>query len=211
MVNKVFLAGKCQPEHDAIGYLSFVVFCWWWPAKFNHVPHGDCSGSEANLNNMGNTSFNSTNNPLYNHNKKETQLCALFIGYIASISFEYLTNTLIEEHFEIIHKFLNLKFSPCIKIHIFQCMGKIYCVEFQRVPLKFHTRYLTHTLKDMIFIQHWSFKSSWIKSSGWFLDVPQVTQMHPCTRSSLVELVACQLLDTKSLPKPILNCYQLDI
>ena len=26
-----------------------------------------------------------------------------------------------------------LKFSPVNKIHIFQCMGKIFCVEFQRV------------------------------------------------------------------------------
>ena len=53
-----------------------------------------------------------------------------------------------------------LKISPVNKIHIFQCMGKIFCVEFQRVPLKFHTKYLTHTLKDTIFIQHWNFKSS---------------------------------------------------
>ena len=37
-------------------------------------------------------------------------------------------------------------------------MGKIFCVEFQRVPLKFHTKYLTHTLKDTIFIQRWNFK-----------------------------------------------------
>ena len=32
-------------------------------------------------------------------------------------------------------------------------MGKIFCVEFQRVPLKFHTKYFTHILKDVIFIQ----------------------------------------------------------
>ena len=38
------------------------------------------------------------------------------------------------------------------KNHIFQCMGKIFCVEFQRVPLKFHTKYLTHTLNDVDFI-----------------------------------------------------------
>ena len=32
-------------------------------------------------------------------------------------------------------------------------MGKIFCVEFQRVPLNFHTKCITciHTLKDMIF------------------------------------------------------------
>ena len=38
------------------------------------------------------------------------------------------------------------------KSHIFQCMGKIFCVEFQRVPLKFHTKYLIDTLKDVDFI-----------------------------------------------------------
>ena len=47
-----------------------------------------------------------------------------------------------------------LKFSPVNKIRIFQCMGMIFCVEFQRYPLKFHTKYLTHTLKDVTFIQH---------------------------------------------------------
>ena len=46
------------------------------------------------------------------------------------------------------------------KIHIFECMGKIFCVEFQRYPLKFHTKFLTHTLKDKIFMQHWNFKYS---------------------------------------------------
>ena len=51
-----------------------------------------------------------------------------------------------------------LKFSYVNKIHIFQCMGKIFCVK--RYPLKFHTKYLTHTLKDMIFMQFWNFKSS---------------------------------------------------
>ena len=53
-----------------------------------------------------------------------------------------------------------LKFSLVNKIHIFPCMGKIFCVEFQRIPLKFHTKYLTHTLEDVIFIQHWNSKSS---------------------------------------------------
>ena len=42
----------------------------------------------------------------------------------------------------------SLKFSPVNKMHIFQRMGKIFCVEFQRGPLKFHTKYLIHTLKD---------------------------------------------------------------
>ena len=45
-----------------------------------------------------------------------------------------------------------LKISMLYKICSFQCMGKIFCVEFQRVPLKFHTKYHTHTLKDADFI-----------------------------------------------------------
>ena len=48
----------------------------------------------------------------------------------------------------------SLKFSPLNKMHMFQCMGKIFCVEFQGIPWKFHTKYLAHTLNDMIFIQH---------------------------------------------------------
>ena len=40
-----------------------------------------------------------------------------------------------------------LKFSAANKIHIFQC--KIFCMEFQRESLKFQTKYLTHTFKDM--------------------------------------------------------------
>ena len=42
-----------------------------------------------------------------------------------------------------------LKFSTWCKNHILQGMGKMYCVEFERYPLKFHTKYLTHTLKDV--------------------------------------------------------------
>ena len=42
-----------------------------------------------------------------------------------------------------------LKISMLYKNHVYQCMDKIFCVEFQRVPLKFHTKYLTHTLKDV--------------------------------------------------------------
>ena len=65
--------------------------------------------------------------------------------------------------FKNMYELLNLralKFSQVNNFHIFQCMGKIFCVEFQRYPLKFHTKYLTHTLKDMVFIRHWNFKSS---------------------------------------------------
>ena len=53
-------------------------------------------------------------------------------------------------------------FHLCIKPTSFN-MGKIFCVEFQRYPLKFQTKYVTYTLKDMILIQHWNFKRSWIQ------------------------------------------------
>ena len=43
------------------------------------------------------------------------------------------------------------------KKSIFQCMDKIFCVEFQK---KNHTKYLTHTLKDVHFIQRRKSKSS---------------------------------------------------
>ena len=54
--------------------------------------------------------------------------------------------------FKNIYELLNLralKFLPVNKFYIFQCTGEICCMEFQRYPLKFHTKYLTHTLKDM--------------------------------------------------------------
>ena len=35
------------------------------------------------------------------------------------------------------------------EIHNFQCMGKTFSVEFHKIPLKFCTKYLTHTMKDM--------------------------------------------------------------
>ena len=66
-------------------------------------------------------------------------------------------------HFKNTYELLNLralKFSPVNKIYIFQSMGMIFRVEFQRCPLKFRAKYLTQTLKDMTFIQHWNFKSS---------------------------------------------------
>ena len=63
-----------------------------------------------------------------------------------------------------LYKLLNLralKYSHVNEMHIFQCMGKRFCVQFQRVPLKFHTKYLTHILNDTIFIQHWYRKCFW--------------------------------------------------
>ena len=57
--------------------------------------------------------------------------------------------------FKNVYELLNLralKIPMLDKNRIFQCMSKIFCVEFQRVPLKFHTKYHTHTLEDVDFI-----------------------------------------------------------
>ena len=54
------------------------------------------------------------------------------------------------------YELLNLrapKWSPMDKIHIFQYMSKIFCVELKKLPLKFHTKYLAHTMKGAIFIE----------------------------------------------------------
>ena len=70
-----------------------------------------------------------------------------------------------EHHFRGAYIFLNLytfQYSPYNKIHIFECMGKILCVEFQREPLKFLSKYLTHTFKYKVSVRHWHFNSSLI-------------------------------------------------
>ena len=66
-------------------------------------------------------------------------------------------------HFKNVDELLNLRALKISMLHendIFECMGKIFCVEFQRVPLKFHTKYLTHIMMDVDFIHRWKFKSS---------------------------------------------------
>ena len=39
------------------------------------------------------------------------------------------------------------------KMHILWCMGSQFCVKFQRCPLKFHTKFWTHTLQNMHFMR----------------------------------------------------------
>ena len=69
-------------------------------------------------------------------------------------------------------------FSPVYKMHIFQCLGKIFCVDFQRVPLKFLSKYLIHTLKDVIFIQSWILRFLKFKSSYAFLKRTRAIRRH---------------------------------
>ena len=37
------------------------------------------------------------------------------------------------------------------KMHILRCMGSKFCVKFQRCPLKFHTKFWTHTPQNVHF------------------------------------------------------------
>ena len=62
------------------------------------------------------------------------------------------------------------------KNHIFQCMSKIFCMEFQTVPLKFHTKYLTHTLKSVFEMTTWdkTFYRLIIRSPGPRLNIKTV-------------------------------------
>ena len=52
-----------------------------------------------------------------------------------------------------------LKIWMLYKSHIFQCMGKIFCVDLKG-NFEFNTKYLTHALKDVDFIHMWKSKSS---------------------------------------------------
>ena len=51
-------------------------------------------------------------------------------------------------------------------------MGMIFCVEFQRVPLKFHIKYVTHTLKDVDLFTGENLRALRFKSSSVFLKCP---------------------------------------
>ena len=68
-------------------------------------------------------------------------------------------------------KLLNLRalqFEHLNKMHIFQCMGKIFCEEFIREPLKFHTKCLAHTFVYKAEI----LRDLWFKSAQAFLKCP---------------------------------------
>ena len=90
-------------------------------------------------------------------NESINPACLILLHWLSEFSTIHQTVVVGYHHFGATHtvkvqggisKILRaLKFSALYKNHIFQCMGKIFCVEFQRYPLKFYTKYLTHTLK----------------------------------------------------------------
>ena len=84
-------------------------------------------------------------------------------------------------------------------IHIFQFMGKIFCVEFQRVPLKFHTKYLTHTLKDNIFVKYWNFQSSYSKELISIFETPPGHNVEPVTTAKPWQVQICDLTIAREL------------
>ena len=47
------------------------------------------------------------------------------------------------------------------KMHILRCMGSKFCVKFQRAPLKFHTRFWTHSPQNMHFTRCSKFDELW--------------------------------------------------
>ena len=80
------------------------------------------------------------------------------------------------QRFKNVHKLVNLgalKSSLLNKLRIFQCMGK--------VPLKLHTKYLTHTLKKLILynIEHFI----WLQKGGY--------QMLPDPNAIEINQLAC--------------------
>ena len=67
--------------------------------------------------------------------------------------------------FQNTYELLNLraqKFSCVNTIHVFHCMEKIICVEFQKVPLKFHSN---------IWPVHWKIRFSYSFEFWEFLDL----------------------------------------
>ena len=51
------------------------------------------------------------------------------------------------------------------KMHILRCMSTKFCVKFQRCPLKFHTKFWTHTPQNMYFMRCWKFDDLWYLKS----------------------------------------------
>ena len=111
-----------------------------------------------------------------NHDKKYNKKACIFNEAHITVTWAgYVNHDRSGGRFKNTYELLNLrtlKFSYVNKINIVQCMGKIFCVEFQRYPLKFPTKYLTHTLKDMILYNIEILRALRFKSSCAFLKRP---------------------------------------
>ena len=85
------------------------------------------------------------NSPMYNAKTNiqitEIQISRQSYGLCTIRQLDIMTWGRFKNTFELLN-LRALKFSPVIKIHFFQCKGKIFCVEFQRYRLKFHKNIL---------------------------------------------------------------------
>ena len=75
--------------------------------------------------------------------------CGIFLDFFSFI---------VKKAYELLN-LTALKISTLYRNCIFQCMAMyergIFFVEFQRYPLKFHTKYLTHISKYVYFFRRW--------------------------------------------------------
>ena len=102
-----------------------------------------------------------------------------------------------------------LKSSLLNKLHIFQCMCKIFCGEFQRVVLIFYIKCFTHKLKDMTFIQCWKFKSSWTYELVCIFETPPTYHLYSDCTCCMRQIICDQLyiLQAMFIPKFTENLY----
>ena len=116
----------CFYNHiTTVGYRSTVTsMCWWWSCVLEAVSTQCWISRKTALGWL----------------RKSSSECYKML---------VCTSTATTGAFQNAYEFVNLgtlKFSTLYKNRIFQCMGNIFRVEFQRYPLKFNTKYLTHTL-----------------------------------------------------------------
>ena len=75
-------------------------------------------------------------------------------------------------------------------MHILRCMGSKFCVKFQRAPLKFHTKFWTHTPQNMNFTVFYF--CVWVTISL-NCDVISLSETGPCTLQAIISfLIACK-------------------
>ena len=157
-----------------VGWVGWVGWGWWWGWDTTHK--GPVTSSSQKFSNwliLSQRANNAENifRAWYRHVNINHTCISFFINLFGdswflgiSLHRSHLDMDWSGDHFKNIYELLNLKsllFSPLNKISIFKCMGMdTFCVEFQSVPLKFHTTCLTHVLKDIILIKCENSKSS---------------------------------------------------
>ena len=106
------------------------------------------------------------------NSKCEYILCYILQNNLTcwELTFIHLPVTLLSSggRFKNTYELLNLralKISKLHKNHIFQCMGKIFCVEFQRVPLNSTQNILPIHWKMWILFTYENLWALWFKSS----------------------------------------------